>query len=336
MRTIRIISLLAATLLMLAACGNDDETTTATTTSEPTTTSEATTTTAGPSDEGIPDEIVAITANGHAVVLDATDGDEVRTLLTDMPVEPASNDVAVTPDGETAYIARPGQGTAPTEIVAVPTAGGEPEVVTEGFAPSVSPDGSTLAYVGLEPVEGPQPPVPAIVLRDLETGEERRLARNQEPEFTYIADTAWALDGATLAFVAGEIHTGLYALDTVAAADLDASRRLGPTARSGDRGEASWRAVTPLDEDRLAVVETCCDVGERERWLVLAVNIAQAEAEGGILPTERTEASRLDADPGADAILLVTDVTPEGGTLLTWPGQGEPNRVSSGVIAAAW
>jgi hypothetical protein len=55
-----------------------------------------------------------------------------------------------------------------SEIRRVPTAGGRPERVDDGFGPRVSPDGSGLAYFQ-EVKEG----LLDLVLRDLSTGEDR-------------------------------------------------------------------------------------------------------------------------------------------------------------------
>lgn len=143
----------------------------------------------------------------------------------------------------------------------------------------MSPDGNRLAYVRSIDT-GAQSPAPVLVIRGLATGDERELARDNEPDFHFIPETAWTADGEQVAFVAGEILTGLYVVD-VDAASLDEAQRIAPVAREDG---TSWSAVTAFGEDTLAVVETCCDVGDRQRWLVLAVNLSQQEVEGGLLP----------------------------------------------------
>lgn len=338
-RTLPTAASLAVMVTMFVACdgtgngdGNGDgdvepgaATTSTTTTSEP----PRTTTTAGPEPGAI---AVAVDADGLVVALDPSTGQTVRVLLDGLNVDdPAEVDVTVTPDGTTAYVTVPGQEPeAPTTIARVSTAGGDRDDVAEGFAPAVSPDGTTLTYVV---TEGARPPEPVLVLRDLATGDERRLARDEQEPFHFIPDVAWTGDGAQVAFTAGEIQTGLYVVDA-SAASLDAARRLGPVAR----GEgASWGPVTPLDPDRLAVVEQCCDLPASERWLVLAVDVAEAEAEGGLLPGERTEATHVDSDPSGTRLLLVVRGGPQGGPLLRWDGgTQEPEPITDGVIAAAW
>lgn len=103
----------------------------------------------------------------------------------------------VSPDGETVYFSRPfpseacGPGTRlvsgrGTEVVSVPLAGGEVEVVApRGGSPAVSPDGSQLAY--LAPTSGDecvQSAPYALWVRDLGSGEARRVEVDFPQQFT--------------------------------------------------------------------------------------------------------------------------------------------------------
>lgn len=281
-----------------------------------------------------PAQLAAVDGDGRVVVLDSATGAVDRVLLEGIGVsDPASNDIAVTPDRSSVFVTRPGTAGASSQILQVPFAGGPAQVIATGTSPSVSPDGSTLAYIGFQPAPGGgNLPVPVLVLRDLATGSERRLGPGEAQPFTFIADTAWTGDGQHVAFIAGEIQTGLWVVDRDAST-LDAASRLGPTAR-GDG--TSWRAVTAWDAGRLAVVETCCDVGQRSRWLVLVVHVDTGTVEGGLLPLERVEASVLDSDAGTDDLLYVSGLGPATGSSYRWGGQGTPQLVRSGIVAAAW
>lgn len=328
------LALLAVVVVAAVGGGDDDEvavddgTTTTVAADDITTTSDTTSTTAP--DAATP-RIVAVDGDGRLVVLD-DEGDIDRVLLEGIRVDdPASNGIAVAQDRGEVFVTRPGEAGAPTELIRVGLAGAGEETLADGSAPSVSPDGSQLAYVKLVERDGPLP-APALVVRNLDTGEERELARDAEPDFHFIADTAWTADGAQVAFVAGEIFTALYLVDA-RAGTLDDAERVGPDAR--EEG-SSWSAVTAFGDDTLAVVETCCDVGDRVRWLVLAVNVAQRTVEGGLLPAERTEASRLDSPAGEQRLLYVTDIHPGGGILHRWDGAGAPEIVAEGIVVAAW
>lgn len=300
-------------------------------TPDPTTT--ATGTETNGSDDG--DVAVAVDADGRVVVLDATSGDEIRELLDGVPVDdPASNDIAVTPDGEDVLVVvPPDEPSGPSEILRIPVDGGEPERLAEGTVPAVDPSGETLAYVAYE--EGDDPvgtPEPVLVLRDLDSGEERRLER-EEP-FFFIPDVEWTADGDQVVLTAGEIHTGLYAIDREATT-LDDARRLGPDLEQGD-GEASWGPIAALGDGQLAVVERCCGVPSEERWHVMAVDTSDGTTGDDLLPGERAEATHLDSDAAATRLLLVAGGGPDGGQLERWDGQGDTEQLADGVIVAAW
>lgn len=327
----------------LAACGEGDETPQGEPAPEPT---------AGePGEESpelpgaAPERIAAVLGDGSLAMLDAESGEVQSILLEDIDVsDPAKNGIATTPDGDQVFVVRPATAQSERhEIVRVSVDGGEPEVVANGRAPAVSPDGETLVYVESGEQELP-PPDFVFVFRDLDTGEERRLHREQEEGFHFIVETEWTADGEQLAFVAGEIKTGLYLLDADAE-DLDQARFVGPEAGEED---VAWTAVAPFEDQRLAVVETCCDLVNRDRWHVVAVNPQTGEVEAALLPEERVEASRVSADQSARHLLLVSrSGDPSGGTLLRWSspqasgpqdqdGAGSLRELRQDVIVAAW
>lgn len=326
----------------LAACGEGDETSPGESAPEPT---------AGdpgeesPESPGVPPErIAAVLGDGRLAMLDTQSGEVETALLHDIDVsDPAKNGITTTPDGDQVFVVRPASGQDERhEIVRVSAEGGEPEVVAQGRAPAVSPDGQTLAYVEQEERELP-PPDFVVVFRDLETGQERRL-RPEENQFHFAVETEWTADGEQLAFVAGEIKTGLYLVDA-GAGNLDQAEFLGPEA--GDE-DLSWSAVAPFGDQRLAVVETCCDGPDRDVWHVIAVNPQTGDAEGPLLPEERVEALGLDADKSARHLLLVRSMDGRSGrALLAWSstqdggpegqdGPGELQEVREDVIVAAW
>lgn len=85
----------------------------------------------------------------------APDGSEL-TMIDTGPVAKINNDHCIAPDGKTIYLSN-GDG----HLYAVPADGGEPRRVSNDHGPDfqhylhgVSPDGSTLAYIGVRPVAG--------------------------------------------------------------------------------------------------------------------------------------------------------------------------------------
>lgn len=282
--------------------------------------------------------IAAVLGDGRLVVLDS-DGHVAQTLMTDVNVEDrVENYVELAPSGDDIYVVRPAsRGRATPEIVRVSISDGNEEVVTQGEAPAVSPDGETLAYVDIERAE---PPVAAIVLRDLASGQERRLVRAQQSQFHYINELAWTANGDQLAMQVGEIATAIYVV-SANAEDLDEVRQLGPASES----QGSWDAIAAYREGQLAIVETCCDLVNRERWRVIAVDVGTGAVEGKLLPRDRVEAYALDGDISGTGLLVLTDYGPGGGKLWRWSSAGgskersEGGRfreIRDGVIAAAW
>jgi hypothetical protein len=132
-------------------------------------------------------------------------------------------------------------------IYRLPAGGGAPELVVEGFAPAVSPDGATLAYAR-NTFES------EVVLRDLASGDERVISAAADPPGEEFPDPVAALrfspDGSQLAVT--WLYEGSSAgIVDVAAASLADEHHLVP-ASAGCLGHSVW-----LGDHRLAVaVET--------------------------------------------------------------------------------
>jgi Tol biopolymer transport system component len=111
----------------------------------------------------------------------------VLTLLalTIAPAQAASHvPQGKAPAGKIAIMTSPGG-----DIVLLDPATGKSQRITDGMDPAFSPDGTKLAFTrwGVEP---------GLFVRDMRTGEERRVVRAEKPRHP-----SWSADGEKMAFV---------------------------------------------------------------------------------------------------------------------------------------
>jgi len=146
---------------------------------------------------------VSLSGRSRLVVLDvvaAWEGETEPIELTDGSLE--VDQPAWSPDGTIAFKVMTEDET--SEIWAIPAAGGEPELlISNAEGPAYSPDGTRLAYVELGDRES------AIVVRELESGEETRLTDPAERATT----PAWSPDGSQIAFTAGTSDYDIWVVD---------------------------------------------------------------------------------------------------------------------------
>lgn len=275
--------------------------------------------------------VVAVNAAGQVVLLDADSGATRFVLLEGVDVtDPAKNGIAISPVEGAAYVVKPGSSAITAEIVRVPLSKEEaPDVVTTGLAPAVSPDGASLAYVRY--VGEGTGATPTLIVRDLKTGGEKVLPTPEgERGFAFIPDLAWAPTGRVVVFTAGEVQTGLYAIDVKKAATLGDATRLGPPV--DEAAERSWFTVTQLGA-RLAVGERQGGVPGR------AHRILEVDLQGQVRGTVRDAPGpffRLDSRTGGGLLLYVVDSGPDGGRLMRLRPGEEPTELAAGIVVATW
>lgn len=151
-------------------------------------------------EQGVPATFVAQDPRHRLLVVDAAAGRIVRVLDTfddpeaaAPPGEPAGmgrylGALAVSPDGETVYYetcCEPAVG----EVFRVPVDGGEPERVTYGTDPAVSPDGTKLAVIESQ----------ALKVVDLESGDEQRYETADNVPAIALENPVWSPDGTRIA-----------------------------------------------------------------------------------------------------------------------------------------
>jgi hypothetical protein len=164
--------------------------------------------------------------------------------------------LAVTPDARFAYVARRPRGAhaqCASQVVRVRLRDGATRVLAERAAsPAISADGARLAYIELaSPARGHIQCGATIVVRDLETGAERRwsdpLTIDVDPA-TGVGDSrfpntlVWAPDGRSLAFVESfESENDVFVLDTTSPEGVLSATELRPITDPGPN--RSWGLV---------------------------------------------------------------------------------------------
>ena len=212
----------------LAACDSSSDPVTrptASTAAAPTPVAAAPTSSLPP---GPPRTAVAAAEDGRLVVVDVATGNVLRTLMTfsDLRTEApegghsAPRDVSLTPDGTVAYLewcCEPAAG----DIRRVPTAGGDgagKDSIDHGYAPSVSPDGASVAWGTY---------TSGITIR---TGDQQRLVPGPErPSDLSYTGTAW-VDDRRVAYLrstpGGHVTDDQVYVHDIAAPDLLGDRLL--------------------------------------------------------------------------------------------------------------
>jgi hypothetical protein len=149
-------------------------------------------------------QLVVVTTGGAVELLNPVTGMATATLVPDQ--DAIGDEVAVSPDGTTVYFAvRRG---CSDFIESVPVAGGTPSMITTGVLPTVSPDGTELAFVR-EPESGGPDPVPylcqaagtmgyTVVIRNLITGAEKSYPSAPGDPAAPVSHLSWAPDGTSL------------------------------------------------------------------------------------------------------------------------------------------
>jgi hypothetical protein len=86
------------------------------------------------------------------------------------------------------------------------------------------------------------------------------------------------------------------------ATSLNEAQRLGP-----EDTNASWDDVATLGDDRLAVIERCCNLPDEnpERWRVIEVNASTGAVGGEVFGRDRTEAVLVDDRRDAQGMVVV-------------------------------
>lgn len=296
--------------------------------------------------------LVAVTEAGAVVELDPLSGVVVREVS---PADPSfEGPVSLTPDRSAAYVQtapRPGEQLG--AIVRVGLDDGVLQRIDTGRAPSVSPDGSRLAYVTLDQdasVEGAL----ALVVMNLRTWERIRIALDPCDGCAQRIDRpAWSPDGGTLYVAVGTQGAPVPATE-LRIVDLTTLMPLSraPVFRPADRYvHGTPLFPTVLADGTLAVVSVTDDgTGDAsDGWDAYHANIetfdpatagtlsqVQLPELGAFGPEGEVLATALDLAAGPDGTLLAVAQAAGGRpTLLVWDGR-TLRMLAEGIVGAAW
>ena len=246
---------------------------TSTTTASPTT--EPISTTTAPREE-LP-AFVYLTSTGRVVRQRLGEG---PVTLAELPLPavgdtvglspfPVDSRIAVSPDGETVYVAVDQETADLCAAVLYAVSVNEIRTVeiAAGYAPAVSPDGSKLAYVESTNAEDRLYCESVLVVRDLATGAERRW--NDPPDALIggarLTGLSWSTDNRTLAFSRSWEGDSPYLHDTDSPegdlpVELTASLDFGPrlTTEPPRGGLLLLDEVTAVDGTPAIVFESSC------------------------------------------------------------------------------
>lgn len=284
--------------------------------------------------------LVAADERGRIVELSADDGTQVAVLADEAITGGAVGSLTVAGDRRAVFFAHhdPLVGLpCDSTVVALGLPDGRTTTVGPGFAPSLSPDGGRLAYVG---TDGDSSGCAYVAhVRDLTTG----------AESTWAIDSGWAdhygmcsltWEPGASALVAQLCHgadTVLHRVPLAGAGTIGDTTYLGP----GDP-ERSWTAAAPgTGAGTVVVAERCClstsPLEPSHRLVTLDVASGEVTAVLGTLPETIESVAHVGAGPDGDLVLVGFAFIDDGSTerqLLRWT-DGETRLLGRGLVAAA-
>jgi hypothetical protein len=297
---------------------------------------------------GRPD-IVAVTTAGAVEVLNSVTG-IAGTALTGTQ-DAVGDEIAVSPDGSTAYFAVHVKNSCADDIESVPLSGGTPTVVTTGVLPAISPDGADLAFVreqfggGVSPVLFGCGKGTAIEVGVLDLATHQQTWYPAPPAnatlVSPISHLSWSPDGTTLLVSSGPVQDNegwtLSRLDVATARYYLPENSAGGNGRyvpvaAGQSAGSYFEEGVYLPGGNLFVDLECCSgvpVKTTSSWLL------EVSGSGTVISRvaqgwDGRIHSSLDAVPGWQLYLSGTDL------FIVPDGQKARTLSSAGFIAAAW
>lgn len=306
--------------------------------------------------------LVALTDDGELVLLDPASGETLRVVAQDPGF--AFGNLAVDRARGVVYLTReqdPGSDTAGAEVVSVSLADGTVEPLGPGWAPALSPDGTTLAHLG--PLEG----VPtyerfterALILRDLASGVSRWVPDGTGVDFMRgVEEPTWSTDGTRVLVGvgwAGEMDPGTGWLTAVdpenPPATLNDADRFAEGTLDGSMPYRQPQQAFSLPDGRLVVEEYEATLVGEDDWTahrnLVVLDGDDVEVRTALPLTVPEDESAVfyvitvSGDPAGTGIAVVLQRMDRGtqertSSLWLWDGDEVFVELRQGIGAAAW
>jgi WD40-like Beta Propeller Repeat len=333
-----------AALLTVTACGGGGNTNAAQTT-PPASPKASGTAKAHPVSQTTarPPAMVGVTTRGALVVLSSVTGAPVRTLV---PNGVLGDEISVSPDHQLIYFSR--RHGCIDDVYSVPVSGGKPILISTGSLPTVSPDGSALAFAR-QPTLTPHcmsgndmSSQFSLVIHTLSTGVEHvypMLPSGQTSSLPApISHLSWSPNGTRLAVSIAAVQDNegwqIVLLDTATAQDYMTGPGdtfvpvTGPQAR-----RSYWREGVFLPDGNLFVSRACC-AGTPVRnvsKLMWEVNTAGRLRHLVAVGFPALQHTSLAVNRSGKWLLYVA-----GTDLYVSESGARPRQLAGGLAAAAW
>jgi hypothetical protein len=268
---------------------------------------------------GMPSRIIAVNTSGQPVLLDAVSGEQEAAYPMNGVAEGVQ--VAVTPDGQDAYVVRGNgnKGCEDHDLMRVRVGVGDvgfdmPRISTNATDPTVSPDGRYLAYLHCSPESGNR--ADHIMLLSLTTGEERVTTA---PVGTFfLGRLEFAPDSNHVVFNLFDDSTGRETVHELAVVSGEP-----PPGRDVGLAEGGWAAVRGQTGDYLGIHSTPPRV---------VIQKGPAPSTTGTWFSLPGVPTQVVSDRSGRHALAVVD-----GALYRWSeGEQGATKIADGVIGAAW